>query len=71
LKEFLGCYMKPEIISSATSSRKLQKLDITSKDNYLKQESMFIGSRARRVIEKSSAKDHVVKDFLKQVCICV
>lgn len=69
MKEFLGCYVKPEVLITATSSGKLKKLDITSKQNLLKQENMFLGSKATKIIQKSSTKDHLVKEFLKQVCI--
>jgi hypothetical protein len=66
-KEFVGCYVKPEILVTATSSGKLKRLDISSRQNLLKQEKMFLGSRATKIIEKSPAKDHLVKEFLKKV----
>lgn len=65
-KEFLGCFVKPEVISSANSSLKLKKLDI-SKGNLLRPEVMFMGAKALRLVQGSPAKDHIVKSFLKQV----
>ncbi|XP_071149982.1 uncharacterized protein [Mytilus edulis] len=66
-KEFLGCYVKPEVILLGTSSLKLKKLDIKTTGNLLKPERMFLGAKATKLIQSLSTRDHVVKTFLKQV----
>lgn len=63
-KEFLGCFVKPEVISSANSSLKLKKV---SKGNLFRPEVMFMGTKALRLVQGSPAKDHIMKSFLKQV----
>jgi hypothetical protein len=55
------------VIRGSTSSRKLKKLDISSKENLLKPENMFIGAKAGGLVKKCAAKDHTVKAFQKQV----
>ncbi|XP_076109456.1 uncharacterized protein LOC143078481 [Mytilus galloprovincialis] len=65
-REFLACYVKPEILKSATTSAKLRGLDISTTANFLKADKMFIGVKSSQVIQKNQ-KDVAVKTFLHNV----
>ncbi|XP_071134229.1 uncharacterized protein [Mytilus edulis] len=65
-REFLACYVKPEILKSATTSAKLKRLDISTTANFLKADKMFIGIKSSQVIQKNQ-KDVTVKTFLHNV----
>lgn len=66
-KEFLVCFIKPDVVMGAKSSSRLKKLDISSQSNQLNAETMFHGVKAQSAIRKSTKKDFVVKGFMKQV----
>lgn len=66
-KEFLVCFIKPDVVMGAKSSSRLTKLDISSQSNQLNAETMFLGVKAQSVNRKSTKKDFVVKGFMKQV----
>lgn len=67
LKEFLVCFIKPDVVMGAKSSLRLKKLDISSQSNQLNAETMFLGVKAQSVIRKSTKKDFGLKGFMKQV----
>ncbi|CAC5390542.1 unnamed protein product [Mytilus coruscus] len=66
-KEFIGCYIKPEVINSAKSSLHLKDLDIKTDKNLLKPDEMFLGTKAKQIID-TGRKDVEIKDFLEKVC---
>jgi hypothetical protein len=66
-KEFLVCFIKPDVVLGPKSSSRLKKLDVSSQSNQLNAENMFLGVKAQSLVRKSSKKDYIVKGFLKQV----
>ena len=63
LKEFLSCFVKPELIQSL-SSKKLKKFEITQ-EKLLK--SPFTGSKAKAIIESARRDDNTVREFMTAV----
>ena len=67
VKEFLLCFMKPEVVVEASSGKKLKAIDVTSSPNLMSMEQIFLGSKARNLVNSSTKGDYTVKCFLEKV----
>lgn len=51
VKNFLGCFIKPEILKKVgNSTKKIRNLDLKNKENHLLSKNIFIGDQARQLI---------------------
>ncbi|XP_064607853.1 uncharacterized protein LOC135472323 [Liolophura sinensis] len=64
-KDFLGCYVKAEVINTASTGAQLKKLDL--KQAIMKPKQMFMGSKALKLIQSPSTPTYMITSFLKQV----
>ena len=66
VKGFFLSFLKPEVVVEASSGKKLKAIELTSA-NLLPKEQIFIGSKARNLVNSTQAKDYTVRTFLDQV----
>ena len=65
LREFLGYFIKPELLPR--ESRKITSLAIDNKKLWLPVTDMFVGSLARKVMQKSNIKDPAIRDIQERL----
>ena len=63
LKQFLSYFMKPSVLSNCTTGKKLLKLKI-SESNLLNESMLFVGQKAKHIIQSAKAGDTTVQEFL-------
>lgn len=61
LKEFMGCFIKPELLSSA-SGKELVRVKVDNPENHLSKQNIFYGSKVRSIL-KSFPSDPSVQSF--------
>ena len=57
IREFLACFIKPEILSQCNSISKLKKLDVEDPQHHLANSLLFIGKKGGNVRSKSKNKN--------------
>ena len=66
LREFLACFIKPEVIVAQKTSKQLSELSTHDGKNRLPSKDMFVGTKASAIVKESSSKNqNVVDSFLK------
>ena len=63
LKQFLSCSIKPSVLANCTTGKKLLKLKI-SESNLLNESMLFVGQKAKHIIQSAKAGDTTVQEFL-------
>ena len=66
VREFLGNFIKPEVLVKYNTPSKLRGLDFSNPEFHLRKDLIFIGSKGETIPSKSRKNDAMVESFLKQ-----
>ena len=66
-RDFLSCFMKPEVYASMSVKNLKNELKIDKENNLIDQREMFIGKITSSIIASSHRQDSTVNSFLKNV----
>ena len=66
IKQFLVCFLKPEVINRANTSKKMTELPVKDVKSMLPIQGMFVGDQAKNMLKKLN-KDPVKAKFQEQM----
>ena len=66
LREFLGYFIKPEVLVQYNTPKKLKELDCSKSEYHLRKELIFIGSKGETIRRKSRKNDATIESFLRK-----